>query len=67
MLFSIATVVTSLEIDEDDGVWTDSFENNNNVILDHCEVVNGCISLVNETTDRIYDYSDSTDNDAYRH
>ena len=65
ILSAIPTMGASLTIDEDDGIWSDTFLNDSNVNLSNCEVSDGNLHLTYGTTDEIYDFSDTTDNTAY--
>ncbi|MCX6664959.1 MAG: PQQ-binding-like beta-propeller repeat protein [Euryarchaeota archaeon] len=56
---------SSVTIDEEDGTWTDTFVNNENVTLDNCTIVDGTLILGNEKSIQTYSISTNTQNKAY--
>jgi len=53
--FNIAS--SSAEINENDGIWTDTFQDNKNVTLINCEISDGSVMLKNESGSQLYDYN----------
>jgi len=63
---SFSNIGFSLEIDEDDGWWTNTFQDDGTVTLSHCEISDGSIILnSNESSKRTYDFANKSESKAY--
>ncbi len=58
-------VTSILEIDAADGVWTDNFENDDDVNLTDCHIENDAIVLNKGTNKITYDFTDGKSHEAY--
>ncbi len=57
---------SSVTIDEGDGTWTDTFENNDDYVnLTNCTILDGTIILGNEKSTQTYNFSTTSENKAY--
>ena len=65
LVSSVLPIGVSVTIDEDDGIWTDTFLDDGNVMLAHCEVSDGSIILKEESSNQTYDFANAVDNTAY--
>ncbi|RLI63576.1 MAG: hypothetical protein DRO67_05520, partial [Candidatus Asgardarchaeum californiense] len=67
LLPSNLTIGASVQKDDGDGIYIDTFQDALNVTLTHCIVSGGSILLKNETTSKIYDFANASDAEAYRY
>jgi len=66
LISSFSNIGFPLEIDEDDGWWNDTFQDDGTVTLTHCEISDGSIILnSNESSKHIYKFTNKSESKAY--